>query len=429
MTIRLALAMLIPVLALALQWVLWPWLSPFVWFLFFPAAFLCAHLDGFRGGIVGTVLSALLVWFFFLPPQLSWTLDKPANLASVTMFLVVGYLFSDSQERLRRARPESKDALAEIRFEATFNLAATGIALVAPDGHWLRVNRKLCQIVGYDEAELLALRFQDITHPDDLDTDLDNIRLMLDGTISTYTLEKRYRRKGGAMVWVNLTVALARRPDGSPDYFISVVEDIQRRKEAETALKESARSLQEAQRLAMLGNWAWNLYDDGITWSEEMSSIFGLNPALPPPRYVEIPALFTPESWVRLSVAQATAATEGTPYECDAEVIRPDGSHRWVVSRGEAYRDADGAIAGVHGTVQDITERKAADETLRRQTEELRLRNAELERFNRATVGRELDMIDLKELVNTLSRQLGRDPPFSLGFLDAPRTPTADAAP
>ena len=128
-------------------------------------------------------------------------------------------------------------ATSEIRYTATFEQAAVGIALVAPDGRWQRVNRRLCDIVGYSEAELFALTFQDITHPDDLELDLGQVRRMLAKEIETYSMEKRYIRKDSSLIWINLTVALVRKTDGTPDYFISVVEDIQQRKSAEADIQ------------------------------------------------------------------------------------------------------------------------------------------------------------------------------------------------
>jgi PAS domain S-box-containing protein len=138
-----------------------------------------------------------------------------------------------------RARHKAELDEKETRFRVTFEQAAVGLAMVAPDGSWLRVNGKLCDIVGYLPEELVELRFQDITHPEHLDSDLVQMRRVLAGAIDSYSLEKQYLRKGGEPVWVNLTVALVRKADGTPDYFISVVEDIQRRKTFERRLAES----------------------------------------------------------------------------------------------------------------------------------------------------------------------------------------------
>lgn len=135
-------------------------------------------------------------------------------------------------------RKQAEVALVESeqRFRATFEQAAVGMAQVAPDGRFLRVNRTLCKIVGYSREELLICAFQDITHPEDLDADLHYLQQVLNGDIATYSMEKRYYRKDRSIVWINLTVALVRDTSGTPQYFISVVEDIDQRKQAQKKL-------------------------------------------------------------------------------------------------------------------------------------------------------------------------------------------------
>ena len=123
--------------------------------------------------------------------------------------------------------------LSEARFRATFEQAAVGIAHVSTEGQFLRVNRKFCDIVGYTHDEMLRMTFQDISHPDDLDADLENVQQLLQGKIDNYSMEKRYIRKGGENVWVNLTESLLREPDGEPSLFVAVVEDISNRKQTE----------------------------------------------------------------------------------------------------------------------------------------------------------------------------------------------------
>lgn len=124
------------------------------------------------------------------------------------------------------------DALAR-RFAATFDQAAVGIAHVAPGGHFLLVNERFSEITGWDSADLARGGFQQITHPEDLETDLANLTALVAGEIPRYSMEKRYIRKDGEVVWVNLTVSLVRTADGQPDFFVSVIEDISARKAAE----------------------------------------------------------------------------------------------------------------------------------------------------------------------------------------------------
>ena len=133
-------------------------------------------------------------------------------------------------ESLERARAVEELRESEERFRAAFEAAAVGMAHVATDGRWLEINGKLSEIVGYPREELLSLTFQDITHPDDLERDLKHVRRLLAGEIQTYSIEKRYVRKDGRRVWVNLTVSPVHAPSGEPDYFVSVVEDVTARK-------------------------------------------------------------------------------------------------------------------------------------------------------------------------------------------------------
>ncbi len=127
---------------------------------------------------------------------------------------------------------------SEKMFRNTFEQAAVGMAHVAPNGKWLKVNQKLCQIVGYSKKELLQKTFQDITYAEDLKTDLEYVARMLAGKIKNYSMEKRYIRKDGSLVWIDLTVSLVRKSNREPDYFISVIEDISDRKRLELSEKK-----------------------------------------------------------------------------------------------------------------------------------------------------------------------------------------------
>jgi PAS domain S-box-containing protein len=395
---------------------------------------------------------------------------------------------------------------------------------------------------------------------------------------------------------VDLSLAQALGPDGEPSALICILQDIESRKAAESALAEGASALREAQRLAGIGHWRWDPQAERVRWSEELCRILGLDPAEAPARFDGIHRCFAPQAWTRLSEANRRALANGTPYELELEVLRPDGSPGWVLARGEPVRDPAGASVGLRGTLQDITlrreaerassrdqdgeledqrqarlaainlvedaiaareraelsaaalkesesrfrtlfrsaavsimvhdgttgeileanpraleaygfetleelkgrdscgdfwldppyafedalkllrqavtagphhvewmsahrqgrifwedvllspltldgaprvlaictditARRSAEEALKLQTDELKRRNEELERFNRATVGRELDMIELKRQVNALCLRLGDEPPFDLGFMDEPQADPEEVAP
>lgn len=128
---------------------------------------------------------------------------------------------------------------SEERFAGAFEYAPIGVALVAPDGRWLKVNRALCEMVGYTEAELLASSSQTITHPDDLEVDLANMKAMVEGRINSYQMEKRYIHKNSQLVMVLLNVSLVRDRQGQPRYFISQIQDMTERKHLEEQLRQS----------------------------------------------------------------------------------------------------------------------------------------------------------------------------------------------
>jgi diguanylate cyclase (GGDEF)-like protein/PAS domain S-box-containing protein len=133
-------------------------------------------------------------------------------------------------------RSEAVLSASEARFRSVFDLAGTGIALVSPNGGWISVNDSLCRTLGYTSEELQRLTFQEVTHPDDLDLDLDLLRRLCTGEIGHYQLQKRYIRKDGAIVWINLNASRKLNEAGETEYLISMMQDISAQKEAENAL-------------------------------------------------------------------------------------------------------------------------------------------------------------------------------------------------
>ncbi len=142
----------------------------------------------------------------------------------------------DEIVRCRRVEADLRDS--EERFRLVLEEAPIGMSLVSLTGRYQRVNRELCAILGYEESELLQRRWQDITHPDDLETDLDLVSRLVAGRIARYELEKRYLRKDGTEVLVLLGVSLVRDARGAPWYFISRVQDITEQRRLEKALRE-----------------------------------------------------------------------------------------------------------------------------------------------------------------------------------------------
>src|SRR5579871_311506 len=216
---------------------------------------------------VGHFLEGLSYWQLTYPLNVPWTMVTAdigfavlVNSARFPAFIRGQDVVEELNEALARSmeadrqlaaltRAEEVQRASEALFRATFEQAAVGIAHVGLTGECLRVNDKLCDIVGYTREELLTRTFPNITHPDDLGPDRDNTQRMLEGKIQTFTLEKRYIRKDSSLVWINLTVSLVHTPSGEPSYFISVIEDITERKRLEDQLLQ-AQKLESVGRLS-----------------------------------------------------------------------------------------------------------------------------------------------------------------------------------
>lgn len=149
-----------------------------------------------------------------------------------------------NQDITARKLLEEKLVKSEEEFRNAFEYSPIGIALVSPEGLFLNVNQQVCDILGYSKNELLKLTFQDITHPDDLNEDMDFVEKMLNGGIQTYQMEKRYIQKRGQIAWALLAVSLVRDKQGKPLHFISQIEDITKRKQAEIELENHRNNLE-----------------------------------------------------------------------------------------------------------------------------------------------------------------------------------------
>jgi PAS domain S-box-containing protein len=138
----------------------------------------------------------------------------------------ITHLIPSGLDLTARKLAEAELRASEQKFRGIFDNANSGVALVSLDGDWLEVNDRLCDLLGYSRDQLTAKTFQDITHPDDLQGDLDLVRRLIAGEIESYTFDKRYVRGDGSILWAALTVALQKDPAGRPRHFISIVSDI-----------------------------------------------------------------------------------------------------------------------------------------------------------------------------------------------------------
>jgi len=253
---------------------------------------------------------------------------------------------------------------SEERFRGVFETAPHGIALLDIDGRWLKVNRALCQILGYREAELLDTTYHLITPPDDRPLDQEQNEALLAGSISHFEYQTRYRRKDGELRWVDLSVGLVRHADGTPAHYITHFHDITERRRIGEEIEHARRSLAHAQEIAELGSWEWEAGNGTYFWSEQTYRIFGLTADQFTPTSLSVFFRVHTDDRRALIEAWEDALAGRRSYEAQFRIVRPDGATRHVHCRGEITRDLAGLVAGAVGTAQDITTLKQAEEAL-----------------------------------------------------------------
>jgi len=256
----------------------------------------------------------------------------------------------------RRALELAAQAEAE-QFEAAFRYAAIGMALVGLDGAFLRINEAFCRITGRPEAEMLALDFQTITHPEDLDADLGLLKQLTAGEIDSYRMDKRYIHASGELVWVHLSVSMVSGPDGAPQHYVAQVQDLTERRAAEEALKASEaryRVLAETSedvtvQLDAAGN---------LTYISPGVRTYGYEPEHLAGRPFR--DLVHPENLAQTQANFASIITGGNPTPQDRQVrIRTaNGGWVWMEGNAQPIRGDSGTVLGFVTTLRNVTQRR-----------------------------------------------------------------------
>ena len=272
-------------------------------------------------------------------------------------------------EIVKRQRIEKSLRDSERRLRSTFEQAAVGIAHVAGDGQFLRVNQRFCDIVRYTRKDLLAYSFQDITHPDDLEADLGHMEQLLAGEKSTFSMEKRYIRPDDSPVWVNMTVSLVREASGDPKYFISVFEDITERKQAEEQLAFQSMLLEQIQDMVTATD-----LEGRITYVNQAECrAFGKTADELVGQHVESYGEDPERGAIQQEIIENTLR-EGQ-WRGEVVNVAEDGREVTLDCRTRLIRDEQGEPIGMLGISTDITERKRMEEALERRAEDLKAIN------------------------------------------------------
>lgn len=248
---------------------------------------------------------------------------------------------------------------SEFRFSSLYKNGPFGMVMADEQFRFKKVNPAFCEIMGYNEAELLQFTFNAVSHPDDLAKDLSNVRKLMNKELSVYKTEKRYIRKDGEVIWGSLTVTPTYDSEGSFLYYLGIIEDITHRKQVEEDLKKSKKLLSETESIGRVGGWEFNIDTKVQVWTDEVYRIHELDLDFKQNVDKGI-SFYTPESKPIIEKAVQDALGFGEPFDLELEIITAKGNLRSVHSVGRA----DLENRRVYGFFQDITERKRAEAEL-----------------------------------------------------------------
>lgn len=289
--------------------------------------------------------------------------------------ILIGLLLL-SRARRRKAEAEISEfqSLAAAEHDRLNEIVANtpGVVwetMIDPITHKLRlwfISDHVEKMLGYSSAEIMSTPdfWLSLFFEDDQSAFFEAARETVAGGQAA---RRQFRcvKKEGAVIWIDAHLAPIFDGSGTIVGVRGVSIDITDEKLAESELRDRERELREAQRVSQIGNWEWDPKTETLTWSEELYRMAGIDPSQSAPTFEEHARLLTPESFARLTTALTAALDEGTPYEVELELVRPDKTHLWASARGEPVRDKYSNIIGLRGTLQNIHSRKKIEEALR----------------------------------------------------------------
>jgi PAS domain S-box-containing protein len=356
--INFGLALLLPFLAWGLQTPLWEFVSPFATFFFYPAVFLSSWLGGRRGGLLATLISLALIGYFFVEPVHTFNVFGQNDRLQLLMFMLLGVTFALTLGHIEAAADRQR--VTEVRLLTLFEQAPLGVAVIdSLNGHIYEINPRFAEMVGRSREEMTRIDWMAITHPDDVQGDLDQMARLNAGDISGFQMDKRYLKPDGTVVWIHMTIAPLTVAPGEARRHFCLVEDITERRAAEQRLALADERLRLANDVANIGVWDWDLQNNRLEWDERMSKWYGLTGE-------ERQAGCAYERWwssvhpddVESAEARLQEALRTGHYDDSFRICRPDGSQRTIHAAGIVLYDDQHQPERMVSINQDITQQQ-----------------------------------------------------------------------
>ena len=297
----------------------------------------------------------------------------PANVMTMVM-----YAFRAERKHITES---------EERFRNAMEYSAIGMALVGIEGQWLQANKALCNFLGYSQTELQSLTFQQLTWPEDLNTDLEQLEQLVSGEINTYTLEKRYYTRNGEVVWALLAVSVVRHADGTPLYFIAQIEDINDLKQTEWVNKRLMERITLANEAGGIGIWEGDLEPDIISWDKRMFELYEIPPHIKPTWQLWHDAM-VPEDREHAEKVLRDSLIARLPFKLEFRIRVKDGI-RHIRSLANRVLNKQGEVERLLGINMDMTEVKQLNEALFQEKERLHIT---LDSIGEAVICTDIDM-------------------------------------
>jgi PAS domain S-box-containing protein len=352
------------IVGLLLAGFLWDLTTPLgyvPWLLYLPTLLLTLALPYRWDAPALAGLCTLLILSAHLSSPLKGGGNPQAALFNRTLGIAILWLMAGTCLLYKRA--EDRLRKNDTRFRVIFEQAAVGVAQIeTATGRFVRVNQRYCEIVGLSAERMTAATFMDLTYAEDLQENLDNMARLVAGETHTFTMDKRYVRPDGSVVWVTLTVSPMWAPGERPDYHIAVVEDITARKRAEEKLDLVYKELQDILDSAPAMIWYKDKENRILRANKPAAESIGLSPQ-------EVAGRSTydlyPEEAAKYHADDLDVIRSGQPKLGIVEPYQVGREMRWLRTDKIPYRNETGEITGVVVFAQDITDRKRAETELR----------------------------------------------------------------